>query len=115
MSCFHCATLIAAMGFTVAARPSEWRLTATWADVHEETVELQRPHHGTSSRAGGLKRGAHVALLLPNARDRLASYRRALDERYGSQPSQALVFQVLGVEGPIWISAQGGEELVPLA
>jgi hypothetical protein len=109
------AALIAAMGFTVAARPSEWRLTATWADVHQETVELQRPHHGATTRAGGLKRGAHVALLLPNARDRLASYRRALEERYGPQPSHALVFQVLGIEGPIWIRPQGSKEPVPLA
>src|SRR5919202_6345299 len=35
------AALVAAMGFTIAARPSEWLLSATWADVRERTVKLQ--------------------------------------------------------------------------
>jgi hypothetical protein len=35
------AALVAAMGFTIAARPSEWLMSATWVDVGERTVELQ--------------------------------------------------------------------------
>lgn len=108
------AALVAAMGFTVAARPSEWRLTATWGDIHDETVELQRPGRGRAESLSGLKRGAHVALLLPNAHDRLMSYRRALEARHGPQPGHALVFQVLGQDGPIWISKSGNSP-IPLA
>ena len=108
------AALVAAMGFTVAARPSEWRLTATWDDIHDETVELQRPGRGRAVSLSGLKRGAHVALLLPNAHDRLMSYRRALEARHGPQPGHALVFQVLGQDGPIWIP-KGGYRPIPLA
>jgi hypothetical protein len=37
------AALLAAMGFTVASRPSEWLHSATWADLYERTVEFQRP------------------------------------------------------------------------
>jgi hypothetical protein len=37
------AAFVAAMGYTVAARPSEWLYSATWGDVHEGSVELQRP------------------------------------------------------------------------
>lgn len=59
------AAFVAAMGFTIASRPSEWRLTVTWADVREGTGELQRSRRGANRRAGGLKTGAHVALLLP--------------------------------------------------
>jgi hypothetical protein len=109
------AALAAAMGFTVAARPSEWRLAATWADLHEETVELQRFDRSRGRGHSGLKRGAHVALLLPNARDRLAVYRRALETRHGPQPDHALVFQVLGADGPVWTQPKGGSNPVPLA
>ena len=37
------AAFVAAMGFTVAARPSEWLYSATWGDLHpRSSVELQR-------------------------------------------------------------------------
>ena len=81
------AALVAAMGFTVAARPSEWLVSATWADVGERTVELQAVQNqlGEDSDAEvGLKTGARVALLLPNARDRLLAYREALEARHGT-------------------------------
>jgi hypothetical protein len=103
------------MGFTVAARPSEWRLTATWADIHDETVELQRPSHRGARNTGGLKRGAHVALLLQNAHDRLITYRQSLEDRFGPQPDDGLVFQVLGADGPIWTTSQDGSRVIPVA
>lgn len=99
------AALVAAMGFTVAARPSEWLLSATWADVREHTVELQAAQNelGEDSQLEvGLKTGARAALLLPNAYDRLIAYREALEARYGEQPHNALVFQVLSRQGPLW-------------
>ncbi len=99
------AALVAAMGFTVAARPSEWLVSATWADVGERTVELQAVQNqlGEDSAAEvGLKTGARVALLLPNARERLLAYREALEARHGAQPENALVFQMLTAEGPLW-------------
>jgi integrase len=99
------AALVAAMGFTVAARPSEWLVSATWRDVREGTVELQAVQNelGDESEAEvGLKTGARVALLLPNAYDRLMAYRRALEERYGRQPDNALVFQEVSRDGPLW-------------
>jgi hypothetical protein len=109
------AALIAAMGFTVATRPSEWRLAATWGDLRETTVEMQRPRRSETRSAGGLKTGAHVALLLPNARDRLLSYRRALEVLYGAQPADALVFQLLGPDGPEWTRQRGRSRRVPIA
>jgi integrase len=99
------AALVAAMGFTVAARPSEWLVSATWADVGEHTVELQAVQNqlGEDSEAEvGLKTGARAALILPNAHDRLIAYKDALEARYGKQPAHALVFQVLSKEGPLW-------------
>ncbi len=99
------AALVAAMGFTVAARPSEWLVSATWADVGARTVELQAVQNqlGEDSDAEvGLKTGARVALLLPNARDRLLAYREALEARHGPQPENALVFQALSRQGPLW-------------
>ena len=99
------AALVAAMGFTVAARPSELLLSATWADVREHTVELQAVQNALgedSQLEVGLKTGARAALLLPNAYDRLIAYREALEARYGEQPDNALVFQVLSAEGPLW-------------
>jgi hypothetical protein len=109
------AAFVAAMGFTVATRPSEWRLVATWESLLEDTVELQRRRGASSRRLAGLKRGAHVALLLPNARDRLLAYRTALEERFGQQPPDALVFQVLDHDGPVWARPGGGGRKVPLA
>jgi integrase len=99
------AALVAAMGFTVAARPSEWLASVTWADVGEHTVQLQAVQNdlGDDSEVEvGLKTGARVALLLPNAYDRLMTYRGALESRFGKQPNNALVFQVLSKEGPLW-------------
>ena len=99
------AALVAAMGFTVAARPSEWLVSATWRDVREGTVELQAVQNelGDESDAEvGLKTGARVALLLPNAYDRLVAYRRALEAHYGKQPDNGLVFQECSREGPLW-------------
>src|SRR3954449_5554600 len=99
------AALVAAMGFTVAARPSEWLVSATWRDVREGTVELQAVQNelGDESDAEvGLKTGARVALLLPNAYDRLIAYRRALEGRFGKQPGNALVFQAVAKDGPLW-------------
>ncbi len=99
------AALVAAMGFTIAARPSEWLVSATWADVGEHTVQLQAVQNelGEDSDAEvGLKTGARVALLLPNAHDRVMAYRDALEARYGEQPDNALVFQVLSQQGPLW-------------
>lgn len=52
------AAFVAAMGFTVATRPSEWRLSATWANLREDTVELQRRGGPPRRRVPGLKRGA---------------------------------------------------------
>jgi hypothetical protein len=109
------AALVAAMGFTVATRPSEWRLAATWEDLRETTVEMQRPRRSGNRSPAGLKTGAHVALLLPNARDRLLSYRRALEALYGPQPADALVFQLLGPDGPEWTRPKGRGERVPMA
>lgn len=109
------AAMVAAMGFTVATRPSEWRLMAAWEDLREDTVELHRRGSPRGRRLAGLKSGAHVALLLPNARDRLMDYRRALEAIHGPQPAEALVFQLLGEEGPIWARPRGGGRRVPLA
>lgn len=99
------AALVAAMGFTVAARPSEWLVSATWADVSEQTVQLQAVQNdlGVDSEVEvGLKTGARAALLLPNAYERLMTYRKALESRHGEQPDNALVFQVLSKQGPLW-------------
>lgn len=112
------AALVAAMGFTVAARPSEWLHSATWADVYERTVEFQ---HGQAFRDGnddsfdedpehGLKTGARAALLYANARERLLGYRSKLEARHGPQPDHGLVFQRLGRDGPLW-----SEDGAPLA
>jgi hypothetical protein len=104
------------MGFTVATRPSEWRLSATWEDLHEDTVELQRRGGSPRRRLAGLKRGAHVALLLPNARDRLLAYKDELEARFGRQRPDALIFQVIDLDdGPVWARPRGGGRRVPLA
>ncbi len=104
---------VAAMGFTIAARPSEWLYSATWGDLHRSSVELQRPLGDGDDLGIGLKTGARAALLLGGASLRLSRYRAALEERHGAQPDEALVFQALGPEGPLW-ARQGGER-VPLA
>jgi hypothetical protein len=109
------AAFVAAMGFAIATRPSEWRLAATWGDLREETVELQRQNRSGGRRLAGLKQGAHVALLLPNAHERLMDYRHALEDNFGPQPPHGLVFQVLGPDGPIWAKPKGGGKRVPLA
>ncbi len=117
------AALVAALGFTVASRPSEWRHSVAWENVFAPqddsgmgTVELQRARLADPEVIEGLKTGAHVALLLPNAWDRIASYRAALEDRYGPQPDHGLVFQVLDHgEGPVWITPPDGGEPVPLA
>jgi hypothetical protein len=99
------AALVAAMGFTVAARPSEWLRSVTWADVRAHTVELQAVQNelGEESEVEvALKTGARAALLLPNAHDRVLAYREALEARHGAQPDRALVFQLLSKEGPVW-------------
>ena len=109
------AAFAAAMGYSVATRPSEWRLSATWGNLHAETIELQRPGEEEPEDMAGLKRGAHVALLLSGARDRLDAYRVALEERFGHQPDHGLIFQVLVVDGPVWITPPDGGEPTPLA
>jgi hypothetical protein len=99
------AALVAAMGFTVAARPSEWLRSVTWSDVREHTVELQAVQNALGEESEvevGLKTGARAALLLANAYERLVAYRGALEARYGAQPDNALVFQLLSEEGPVW-------------
>jgi integrase len=99
------AALVAAMGFTVAARPSEWLVSATWRDVREGTVELQAVQNELGEESDvevGLKTGARVALLLPNAYERLIAYRRALEARFGKQPDNALVFQEVSKHGTLW-------------
>ncbi len=117
------AAYIAALGFSIASRPSEWRRSVIWDDLFAPptaddlgTVELQQTNLEDEQEAvSGLKTGAHVALLLPNAWDRIARYREVLEERYGPQPGHGLVFQVLGDEGPVWITPPNGGEPVPLA
>ena len=57
------AALVAAMGFTVAARPSEWLRSVTWADVRERTVELQAIQNELGEEAvseGADSRPAHL-------------------------------------------------------
>jgi hypothetical protein len=110
------AALVAAMGFTVAARPSEWLNSVRWADVHERSVELQRPETDGAAAPGavGLKTGARVALILPNATERLDKYRTALESIYGAQPASGLVFQALGKRGPLWSSVEDGGRPTPL-
>lgn len=117
------AALVAAMGYTIASRPSEWRLSAAWENLFAPpdpsagigTVELQRARQGDPEVISGLKTGAHVALVLPNAWDRIAAYREALEDRFGPQPQNGLVFQTLGEEGPVWVAPEEGGESVPLA
>lgn len=116
------AAFVAAMGYTVASRPSEWRQSVTWDDLFEPspdtgigTVELQQMSIDDDLEAiSGLKTGAHVSLLLVNAWDRLLDYREALEDRFGPQPGNGLVFQVLDADGPVWLPSKGGV-LVPLA
>ena len=107
------AALVAAMGFTVAARPSEWLNSASWGDIYEDTVEFQRPEALRAANdqplaaaleevESGLKTGARAALLFPSARERLCVYRSALEARWGPQPNRGLVFQTLGADGPLW-------------
>lgn len=116
------AAFVAAMGYTVASRPSEWRRSVTWDDLFEPsdsgigTVELQQTSLDNDLEViSGLKTGAHVALLLANAWDRILVYRKALEDRFGPQPGNGLVFQVLGKDGPVWVAPDGGGDLVPLA
>ncbi len=108
------AALVAAMGFTIAARPSEWLYSASWGDIHDRSVELQRPGGGLGEDRIGLKTGARAALLLSSARERILDYRNALETRYGPQPDRGLVFQVIGEEGPAWEAQPGGREPNPV-
>lgn len=99
------AALIAAQGFTIASRPSEWLHSVTLADVRPRTVDLQAARNDVGDDAEdevGLKTGARAALLLPNGYDRVIAYLEAVEARYGKQPDHALVFQVLTKEGPLW-------------
>jgi len=96
------AAFVAAMGFTVAARPSEWLHSATWTDLHEHSVELQRAADAGEESDIGLKTGARAALLLSSASSRIDGYRQALEKRHGPQPDDALVFQKLDEDGPMW-------------
>ena len=105
--------LVAAMGFAVATRPSEWLYSARWRDIHERSVEFQQSDAAHQGPIIGLKSGARAALLLERARERLMVYRQALEQRFGEQPPHSLVFQALGPEGPLWVT-EGGEN-VPLA
>lgn len=109
------AAFVAAMSFTVAARPSEWLYSATWGDLHERSVELQRPRSGLGGEGNeiGLKTGARAALLLPSAAERLGDYRKALQDRFGKQPDHGMVFQALGHDGPLWLAEDGEEERSP--
>lgn len=109
------AAFAAAMGYTLASRPSEWRLSATWEDLHAETVELQRGLEADPDDIPGLKRGAHVGLLLAGARDRIDAYRAALEDRFGAQPPNGLVFQVLDEDGPVWHTPADGRPPIPVA
>lgn len=109
------AAFVAAQGFAIASRPSEWLHSATWENLYETTVELQRASNRDPEDVTGLKTGAHVALLLANARDRIAIYRERLEDRFGPQPEDGLIFQVLGDEGPVWVQPESGGEPVPLA
>jgi integrase len=101
------AAFVAAMGFTVAARPSEWLYSARWGDLHESSVELQRPRGG--ELIGGLKTGARAALVLPNANERISQYRERLEALFGEQPPEGLVFQSLGSDGPLWVEGEDGK------
>jgi hypothetical protein len=107
------AAFVAAMGFTVAARPSEWLYSACWADLHPGSVELQRQPGAREGGAIGLKTGARAALLLSSAARRLAAYREGLEDRFGEQPEEGLVFQALGPDGPLW--TEEDQRRVPLA
>lgn len=108
------AALIAAMGFTVATRPSEWLHSVTWADIHATSVEIQKTA-GSSDREPGMKTGARAALLLPNARDRILAWRDALEAEHGAQPDSGLVFQALSPEGPLWWPASDQSGPRPVA
>jgi AP2 domain len=105
------AAFVAAMGFTVAARPSEWLNSATWVDLQQRSVELQRAADVGKEGGVGLKTGARAALLLPNARERILVYRKALEARYGKQPDQGLVFQKLDDDGPVWETTKDGTRI----
>jgi len=96
------AAFVAAMGFTIAARPSEWLYSARWSDLHTHSVELQRPRGTAGEGEVGLKTGARAALLIPNASERIAAYRRRLEAEFGPQPRDGLVFQALDAGGPLW-------------
>ncbi len=111
------AALVAAMSYTVASRPSEWIKTARRENLYPQSVELQRAADfgADEDAAPGLKTGAHVALVLPNAYDRIKAYMDAVDEMYGPQPGNALIFQVIGPDGPEWIYPEDGGEPEPLA
>jgi integrase len=109
------AALIAAEGYAIATRPSEWLHSAAWENLYDTTIELQRSSNRDPDQIKGLKTGAHVALLLANASDHIATYRERLEDRYGPQPGHALIFQVLGEDGPVWVTPEGGGEPVPLA
>jgi hypothetical protein len=111
------AALVAAMSYTIASRPSEWIKTARRENLYPQSVELQRAADFGADEDGapGLKTGAHVALVQPNGYDRIKAYMDAVDEMYGPQPGNALIFQVIGPDGPEWIYPEDGGEPEPLA
>jgi hypothetical protein len=117
------AAFIAAIGFSVATRPNEWRESATWDSLFPPndvsgigSVAMQKERGRSREEVvSGLKSGAHGALLFANAYDRIAIYRTALEERFGPQPGYGLIFQVIGPDGPEWLSDPEGGLPVPVA
>lgn len=122
------AAFVAAMGFTIATRPSEWRLSAEWDSLSPPatsgglaSVLLQKAVNDDEEEdeeyaLQGLKSGAHVALMVENAYDRIGMYRAAVESRFGPQPGNGLIFQVMDPEdGPIWVQDADGGPRVPLA
>jgi hypothetical protein len=109
------AALIAAQSYTIASRPSEWIKSARREHLYPQSVELQKAAGTGEAGAPGLKTGAHVALVLPNAYDRIKSYLDAIDEMFGPQPRRSLIFQVIGPDGPEWIDPEDGTEPEPAA
>ena len=99
------AALVAAMGFTVAARPSEWLVSATWArrarELRRASGRPERAGRGVRRRGRAQDRRPRGAAAAQRLRppDRLP---RALEARFGPQPGHALVFQVLSKDGPLW-------------
>ena len=121
---FPCATQalpVAAMGFTIANWPSEWRLSAAWEDLFlpgGPTGWLDRVAARSRQRPGPGRRArerAHAALLLPNAYERIVVYRDALEIASGHRRRMDSIFQVDRPDGPEWTKDERTGRLVPLA